>query len=955
MKWTGSYDKCHIDHIDKKRWLFAMYTICFGIMVMLVFGRFLYYGKSFVGGADGLSQVAPTMQYTGQYYRALLKNILQGNLQIPMWDMSIGFGMNILQVISFDPVYILCSVLFVHNIAIGIAIYDMLCLYLAGVMFIALCYNLGCNRYAALAAALAYIFNGYILNYCMAQNSFLRLFIVLPMMLLGANRVIKRNKYDVFVIAVLYNVVLEPLNLYTIGLVLILYFCVTYFFANRKRGVFDFVNYVWKPLLVYILALAGMAFFLIPTIYKIFNGGRIGNANVHFQWFYDGTYYRSLFHGLVGVDEIGIHGYIGVTTIAILAVVCLVIKGNKSLLEKELCVCGVAALLIAIFPIGSYLFNGGIGFNHRFLFIIAFYLCVVLAVMFPKLFELDLREKKKLFISVVTYIMIYAIISIWSDKNVDYAMEFMLFYLVLVMFGRKIKMSWVVGIVCVELAVFSYIIYEPSQENVIGKFEDIKYLEEKVSVKQISVLQNIFDEGNYRVEDIQKKSAKTKDSNMGMRSGYNALDGYFSFMYDDIMDTMCGLGVSQTGAPFNIFDLDNRTALYTLGGVQYIVKDPEAKENVPWGYEMVYEQEIEIEGKNRTIQVYRNSNALPLMYAYSNYLLREDYDKLEPYEKEQAMMQGIVLEDQEDIGDSEIQPIELKLDSRVVLDKDEILAQIQEQLEQRMQEGNRSQSPLEITENGFICKASKVTLTITLPEEYIGCENYLYLEGLRYSPKGYINYKDYLLGENPSKYKINTFRYNARKDMENSSLSAKITTTLGKNQKTVLIWGEGSQYDTGRRDIVSNMGYHGKTGKTFQLRLEGRGEYTFSDIRVVVQPMDSYGANYVKLQECKATDMQITGNYVQGSLVTMNDRMLCIAIPYQKGWKAWVNGEETKISKANGMYMAIPLKAGHNGILLHYTIPGLKEGAMVSSVTILSLGVLGIIQIYRKKRRKNAK
>lgn len=492
MKGTGSYDKCHIDHIDKKRWLFAMYTICFGIMVMLVFGRFLYYGKSFVGGADGLSQVAPTMQYTGQYYRALLKNILQGNLQIPMWDMSIGFGMNILQVISFDPVYILCSALFVHNIAIGIAIYDMLCLYLAGVMFIALCYNLGCNRYAALAAALAYIFNGYILNYCMAQNSFLRLFIVLPMMLLGANRVIKRNKYDVFVIAVLYNVVLEPLNLYTIGLVLILYFCVTYFFANRKRGVFDFVNYVWKPLLVYILALAGMAFFLIPTIYKIFNGGRIGNANVHFQWFYDGTYYRSLIHGLVGIDEIGIHGYLGVTTLAVLAVVSLVTRRKKNILEKKLCVFGIIALFLAIFPIGSYLFNGGIGFNHRFLFVLDFYLCVVLAVMFPKLFELDLREKKKLFISAVIYIMVYALISIWSDKNVDYAMEFMLFYLVLVMFGRKIKMSWVVGIVCVELAVFSYIIYEPSQENVIGKFEDIKYLEEKVSVKQISVLPKYF-------------------------------------------------------------------------------------------------------------------------------------------------------------------------------------------------------------------------------------------------------------------------------------------------------------------------------------------------------------------------------------------------------------------------------------------------------------------------------
>lgn len=170
------------------------------------FGRFLYYGKSFVGGADGLSQVAPTMQYTGQYYRALLKNILQGNLQIPMWDMSIGFGMNILQVISFDPVYILCSVLFVHDIAVGIAIFDMLCLYLAGIMFIALCYNLGCNRYAALAAALAYIFNGYILNYCMAQNSFLRLFIVLPMILLGVYNVTKKT--DMVFLCLQYYIIL---------------------------------------------------------------------------------------------------------------------------------------------------------------------------------------------------------------------------------------------------------------------------------------------------------------------------------------------------------------------------------------------------------------------------------------------------------------------------------------------------------------------------------------------------------------------------------------------------------------------------------------------------------------------------------------------------------------------------------------------------------------------------
>ena len=107
-----------------------------------------------------------------------------------------------------------------------------------------------------------------------------------------------------------------------------------HFFGSEKR-VADFFSYIWKPVLIYILEMLVMAVFLIPTMYKVVSGGRIGNASINFQWLYDVSYYRSLFHGLVGVDEIGIHGYIGVTTIAILAVVCLVIKGNKSLLEKR--------------------------------------------------------------------------------------------------------------------------------------------------------------------------------------------------------------------------------------------------------------------------------------------------------------------------------------------------------------------------------------------------------------------------------------------------------------------------------------------------------------------------------------------------------------------------------------------------------------------------------------------
>lgn len=48
-----------------------------------------------------------------------------------------------------------------------------------------------------------------------------------------------------------------------------------------------------------------------------------------------------------------------------------------------------------------------------------------------------------------------------------------------------------------------------------------------------------------------------------------------------------------------------------------------------------------------------------------------------------------------------------------------------------MVEEERSESPIEITDDGLICKSSKVILTIELPETYVGSESYLYLEGVR--------------------------------------------------------------------------------------------------------------------------------------------------------------------------------------------------------------------------------
>ena len=51
---------------------------------------------------------------------------------------------------------------------------------------------------------------------------------------------------------------------------------------------------------------------------------------------------------------------------------------------------------------------------------------------------------------------------------------------------------------------------------------------------------------------------------------------------------------------------------------------------------------------------------------------------------------------------------------------------------------------------------------------------------------------------------------------------------------------------------------------------------------------------------------------LKGTFQTDKDRMLCVTIPYSKGWSAKVDGQNPKIYKANGMFMGIFMTSGEH-------------------------------------------
>ena len=70
------------------------------------------------------------------------------------------------------------------------------------------------------------------------------------------------------------------------------------------------------------------------------------------------------------------------------------------------------------------------------------------------------------------------------------------------------------------------------------------------------------------------------------------------------------------------------------------------------------------------------------------------------------------------------------------------------------------------------------------------------------------------------------------------------------------------------------------------------------------------------------------------------DRIVCIAVPYSRGWRATVDGEPAKIYKMNDLFMGVEVSKGTHSLTLKYCTEGLKCGVFISLFTLLLMIVI---------------
>ena len=113
--------------------------------------------------------------------------------------------------------------------------------------------------------------------------------------------------------------------------------------------------------------------------------------------------------------------------------------------------------------------------------------------------------------------------------------------------------------------------------------------------------------------------------------------------------------------------------------------------------------------------------------------------------------------------------------------------------------------------------------------------------------------------------------------------------------------------------------------------------------------MDGYPERIRTLQKDTLQNIKLDVNAISGDITVRENKILCVATPYSKGWKVYVDGEEKQLLCVNKHYLGVELSAGDHTVLFRYGTPLKQEGFMLSLGGIAALALL-IICLERKRR-----
>ena len=106
-----------------------------------------------------------------------------------------------------------------------------------------------------------------------------------------------------------------------------------------------------------------------------------------------------------------------------------------------------------------------------------------------------------------------------------------------------------------------------------------------------------------------------------------------------------------------------------------------------------------------------------------------------------------------------------------------------------------------------------------------------------------------------------------------------------------------------------------------------------------------------ELQELQYNIESFTDTHFVGTVTATDERsLLFLTIPYDEGWKVYVDGEETDTIEVLDALTAVELTAGEHTVELKYSPSCVKYGVLISATALLAFSVIIFLEQLKRRR-----
>lgn len=151
---------------------------------------------------------------------------------------------------------------------------------------------------------------------------------------------------------------------------------------------------------------------------------------------------------------------------------------------------------------------------------------------------------------------------------------------------------------------------------------------------------------------------------------------------------------------------------------------------------------------------------------------------------------------------------------------------------------------------------------------------------------------------------------------------------------------------------MTNVGTY-SVGQTVQIRLELLTEQiALGDALFYYEDLQALGSHADAIRSDPVNLVQHSGSHLSGSFEAGEDQLLLLTVPYDTGWKLYIDGRRTEFIPVLDALMAVPVSAGSHTLEMRY-IP--RGGIMGCGLTAAALVAMAVWIALDKRRQANGK